>query len=585
LASFGDCVELVAGLSGADPERGIVLVDPRLRETSHPYAEVFRRVRALARRFRSQGVRQGQKVLVALPTEIDSVCSFLALIYVGAVPYSISSPLLGQDREAHRRQVLNLVGLHRVDRLLCCRDLGGIAGTSPEAPEEMALALPSPAPEELRDDRSVEPASVAPDDVAFVQFSSGSTSHPKGVQITHRNLLYNLGLVVENDRRTERSVTVSWLPLYHDMGLVGGLLSNLVLRNPLVLMDPMCFIARPVNWLAAISRWGGTVSPVPNFALDLCNDRVTEEQMREGAVRLGSLQYVYVGAEPVHARTVRRFEERFRRHGLAPGRLYPVYGMAETTLIVTAPAPDESLVTKEIEGVDVPSVGRPLGDFELQVRDEKGKALPAGRPGEICLRGSSLTPGYVPAQGPQAGSIRGGWLATGDLGLFDEDGRLYVTGRKKDLIICQGRNFHGHDIAACIEELPYVRRGRVFVFGVSVGQREEVVVMMAPPRKRAGESREGSPGPGGPSAWPRPLRVLVRALANLLRRPGGEDLSPDLETFRTRIRKLVLREFGLRIHEVLIVPRLPKTTSGKFERHRCLEIYHRHRGGPAGPGG
>jgi acyl-CoA synthetase (AMP-forming)/AMP-acid ligase II len=535
--AYRDLVGLIAGLEGAEPARGILLVDSRFQESFHSYADLFRRTRALARQFIAQGLLPGQRVVIPLATDMDAIASFLALVYLGAIPFSVTAPLIGQDREAHRRQLVRLINLHKVDRLFVSEDLAGIIGIYQEAPTAMALVATSPTAEDLADESPVAAAAVAKDDVAFVQFSSGSTSQPKGVRITHRGIVYNIGLIVSSDRRTAESVWVSWLPLYHDMGLVGGLLTNFVLKNPLVLMDPRCFVSRPVAWLQAISRHRGYVTAIPNFALDICTQRITDEQLEETPLDLSSFRYIYNGSEPVRPSSLRRFEAKFGPHGFVPGSIQPVYGMAEATLIISAPRLDEPEIVRRIEGMDVPSVGYPLGDFEVQIRDDDGARLPAERVGEIHIRGTSVTPGYLDTGGNVGGPLPGGWLATGDLGMLDPEGRLYITGRKKDLLIVQGRNFYGHDIAACIEEARGLRTGSVYVFSIDREGREAVIVMLALPKAEA-EADAGDP----------------RAL-------------------RAEIQTLVMREFGLAVHDVQVVSRIPKTTSGKIVRRLCQQMY------------
>ncbi len=523
---------LIESLASADPCRGIRLIDRGLRESFHPYPELYGRVLALSGRLHAAGARRGHRVLVALSTNLESITAFFALVRLGAVPFSVSSPLVSQDRAAHRRAIVKLARLYRIDHVLAMKDLEGVAAETGAAELDPARSG--------ADAVIPPPAAVSPDDLAFVQFSSGSTSRPKGVRITHRNLLDNLRLIVENDRRTADSVMVSWLPLYHDMGLVGGLLSNLVRHNTTVLMDPLCFLLRPINWLRAVSRHRGTLTAVPNFALDLCTDRITDEQLADEPLDLGSFRYVYNGAEPVRPESIRRFEQRFAPCGFVPGSIRPVYGMSEATLIISAPGfDDRERPVREIDGAPVPSVGRPLGDLEVRIVDERGAALGPGRVGEIRVRGTSITPGYLDAGGGPAGPTPDGWLPTGDLGLLDAAGRLYIAGRKNDLIIHQGRNYYAHDIAARIAELPGVRKGKVFVFGVEHEERERVVVMTAPPRRAR----------------------------------GG-----DAEEFKTAIRRFVLREFGLPVHDVHLVGQMPKTTSGKVARHRCVDIYRRHLG-------
>jgi acyl-CoA synthetase (AMP-forming)/AMP-acid ligase II len=539
-------VDLIEGLQHSDPTKGILLVNSRFQESFHSYADLFRRTQALAGEFRAQGIRQGQRVLTLLGTDIDAIGSFLALVRLGAVPLSVPAPLIGQDREAYRRQIVRLICLHRVDRLVVSEELAGIAGAYAEAPGEMALRFRAPTVEEAAAAGSVEPAAVAPEDIAFVQFSSGSTSNPKGVKITHRSLLHNIGVILDNDLRTPDSVFVSWLPLYHDMGFVGGLLTNFVHRNALVLMHPRCFVARPIVWLEAITRHRATVTAIPNFALDVCTERVTEEQLRERVLDLSTLRYIYNGSEPVRVASIRRFEEKFVRHGFVPGSIYPVYGMAEATLIITAPHRDEPEIVRRIEGMEVPSVGYPLGDFEVQIRDDDGVLLGREHIGEIHVRGTSVTPGYLEGAGASHDVIRDGWLATGDLGLVDQESRLYITGRKKDLLIVQGRNFYGHDIAACVEEGLGLRAGSAYVFSIDREGQEAVIVMLALPKPSEDEAMEG----------------------------GGR----AVERFRVDVQELVHREFGIAVHDVHLVPRIPKTTSGKIIRHVCQQMYLQSKG-------
>ncbi len=541
--SYRDGIDLIGSLQDADPAKGILLVNSRFQESFHPYTDLFRRTRALARQFRTQGVRRGHRVLTPLATDIDAIASFLALVYVGAVPFSVPSPLIGQDREAYRRHMIRLIQVHKVDRLIDSEDLAGIAGVHAEAPAGMALGARSPTAGEMDDATPVEPAAIEPDDVVFVQFSSGSTSWPKGVRIAHRGLLHNLGLIVENDRRTRDSVWVSWLPLYHDMGLVGGLLTNFVLKNALVLMHPRCFITRPIAWLVAITRHRGTVTAIPNFALDICTERITEEQLRDQPLDLGTFRYIYDGSEPVRVSSIRRFEKKFERFGFVPGSVYPVYGMAEATLIISAPRFEAPEVVRRIDGMEVPSVGYPLGDFELQIRDDDGGVLGPEQVGEIHIRGASVTPGYLEAGGGAPCPIRDGWLATGDLGSLDREGRLYITGRKKDLLIIRGRNFYGHDIAACIEEGLRLRTGSVYVFSIDHEDQEVVIVMMAVPKAGGDETGDRS------------------------------ERATDLDRLRGDVLRIVHDEFGLAVHDVHWVQRIPKTTSGKIVRHVCQQMY------------
>lgn len=518
-------VQLVGTLENARDDRGIYLIGPGFDETFHSYNEIHRRVLQAAGRFNEQGVRPGQRVLLALDAEIETICAFLALIYMGAVPFSVPPPLMGQDRDVHRRRIGDLVDGFNVEHVLSTRTLSGVS-------EDRMLDGRSEGPS-----AGTPPAhTVEPDDVAIVQFSSGTTANPKGVQITHRNLVYNTNLFVENDRRTEDSVWVSWLPLCHDMGLVGGLLTNFLCRNTLVLMHPRCFVARPISWLDAVSRHRGTVTATPNFGLDMCTNKITDQQLEEHAIDLGTFRYIYNGSEPVRAVTMRRFVEKFEKFGFVPDSIRPGYGMAEATLMISISGYEEGVVTRWIDGTEVPAVGYPCGDFEIRIRNDEGADLETDRVGEIWIRGTSVTPGYLGMPGEPTGVIRDGWLATGDLGLLDEGGRLFITGRKKDLIIYHGRNFYGHEIAARICELPFIKAGKVHVFGTEVDGREEIVVMMVAPEP-------------------------------------GQAFADDPAGYQNEVRRLVMREFGIAVHDFCIVPEILKTTSGKVARHRCEEVY------------
>ncbi len=517
--------------------RGIVFVDRTFRLHSCTYADLARGVAAAKRFFRGRGVRPGDRVLLSMGTEPAMVRAFLGLLHLGAIPFSVAPPLMGQDAGAYEARLVRLARAYRVGAVLETGPLRGLASKIGTA----TVALPRP-PQETDAPpvpSLLEPLSRRGDEVAFVQFSSGSTSDPKGVPITFANLLDNLQLIVQNDRRRADSVMVSWLPLYHDMGLVGGLFSNFVRGNAAVLLDPLGFIARPVSWLRALSRAGGTLSPIPNFALDLCTDRIPDPQLEEERLDLSTVEYVYNGSEPVRLRSIERFEQRFGPFGLRRGCIYPVYGMSEATLIVTAPAYGEPVVTREIEGRRFPAVGFPLGDFDVRICDEQGRALQAGRVGELWLRGSSVTPGYWDPAGRFSGRTPEGWLPSGDLGTRDEAGRVYITGRKKDLILHRGRNFYGHDIAGEIEVLPWVRKGKTYVFSVDLEGEERVVVLLGYPREAGRDSAGGRP----------------------------------LADYAEEIRAFVFRRFGLPVHDVRFVSRLPKTTSGKVARHLCERLY------------
>lgn len=569
---FSTLVELLEGMQDIHPDRGIRLVSPHFREAYYPYRELYRRVLFHADHLLRQDIEAGQKVVVPLTTDVDVIGSFLALVWIGAVPVSVSGQLAGQDRSAYVRQVFSLRERFGFDRVLVDRALGT------ELADDVGfdpLLTADPYPPELDPDRTaprVPAAPARPDDLAFIQFSSGSTGDPKGVQITHRNLCTNLKLIVNNDGRSERDVGLIWLPLYHDMGLVGGFLSNLVHHNTLVLLNPVCFLMKPVTWLDYASRYRCTISAGPNFAFDMCNTRVRDSHLEARKPDLGSLAYIYNGSEPINPDVVERFYERFEPYGLRRGVVHPVYGMAEATLIVTAAPRGADILVRAVDGQRVVCVGRPLGDFEVRIADEAGRELPPDVAGEIVVRGSSVTPGYYANPEENGERFRDGWFRTGDLGLLDGEGRLFVTGRIKDLIIVNGRNYYAHDIAAKIEELPFVRRGKTHVFGYNLAGREQVIVMTVPEtsmstgvRAKLDELKRFLTTE--PGSWL--LKRLGKRLEEFVRTMNPQ----DTELLKEAVKQYLLREFGLPIHDVFLVPKIPRTSSGKVRRHECEAMY------------
>jgi len=354
---------------------------------------------------------------------------------------------------------------------------------------------PAFAPTGLRRGRaSTERPSL--DDVAFVQFTSGSVSSPKGVAITHANLAANIDAIngPAGLATTDTDVAVSWLPLNHDMGLVGMALGALYVARPCVLMRPHLFVRRPVEWLRAIAKYRGTVSFAPNFAFDLCVRRVKDLD----GLDLSSWRVAGCGAEPIHAPTLLAFAEKFAPAGFRETALLPSYGLAEHVLAATFSPLQRPLQIDRVSRDDLlerriaaptrdgdasialVSCGRPFPDHELQIVDEGGHALPERRVGEIVLRGPSVMRGYYNAEALTAETLRDGRLWTGDLGYLS-DGELFVCGRAKDIIIVNGRKYHPQDLEWIVDEVSGVRRGRVVAFAVSEpGVPDRVVVVVEP---------------------------------------------------------------------------------------------------------
>jgi len=280
-------------------------------------------------------------------------------------------------------------------------------------------------------------------------------------------------------------VCVSWLPMYHDMGLIGTMMGAFLSRTELVLIPPTDFLRRPALWLEMIGKYRATVSVAPQFAYTLCVRKVDPATLPD--VDLSTLRVLLNGAEPIDARGVAAFQRRFRALGLGPGVVTPCYGLAEGTLAASMRSPGERMRTIPLPvdpdadtGVSkIVCVGQPINDTEIRIRSPRGTWLADGRIGEICLRGPAVTTGYLGAEGRQLATDGDGWLATGDLGFLDA-GELFVTGRLKDLIIMGGRNVYPQDIEAAAAEVPGLRPGRIVAFGVTEpGRATEVLVLLA----------------------------------------------------------------------------------------------------------
>ena len=327
--------------------------------------------------------------------------------------------------------------------------------------------------------------------MALIQFSSGTTHDPKPVALTHANLLSNLASIDRYllDEGAPKLVGVTWLPLYHDMGLIGNLLSAFYFPARLVLLPPELFVAVPGAWLRAISRHRGTVTAAPNFAFGLCLKRIRDEEL--DGVDLSSWRVSLNGAEAVSAAVQRRFYERFARWGLRASALTPCYGMAEASLGVTFKPAGTSFRTLGVDadklaldGIVAPglkelvSVGRPLAGVEVEIRDAAGVSLPPGRVGHIFVRGPSVMAGYFGRTDLTDQAIHDGWLDSGDLG-FIQDGELFVCGRHKDVIVVRGANHAPEEFEAALELLPGVRTGCAVAVGfVPEGEEDEALAML-----------------------------------------------------------------------------------------------------------
>ncbi|MBT2491905.1 fatty acyl-AMP ligase [Streptomyces sp. ISL-96] len=503
-------------------------------EEALSYAELDRAARSVAQWLRPR-TAPGQRALLSFHPGTGFIRAFLGCLYAGVIPVPV--PAQGghrrQDSRAHGIEADSGAGLILDDALL----------------EEAAAA----------DLLGWTPPAVMPRMPAFLQYTSGSTSDPKGVIVSHAALVHNIGLMSRSHGWQAGQTWCSWLPAYHDMGLIAMMLTPLYLGGTAVLMPPTEFLKRPVSWLRLIDRTGAAISCAPNFAYELCARQATDEQIAE--LDLSRWTHACNGAEPVDAATLERFAERFAPAGFRPEALLPGYGLAESTLFVTGTRVETPPVVTEVDAAALAAgrveragrqgSGQPLVSSgiirELEVRivdPETSRVLPDHEIGEIWIRGDSLAEGYwgrpeetARTFGATAEGHGGGFLRTGDLGALS-DGELYVTGRIKEMIIVHGRNLYPHDIerelTALDEEFGTLPAA---AFAVPDGPHEEIVVVQE-----------------------------LRA-----RRREGSELSRLATGARTRL----AQRLGVRVGAVQFVRvgEVRRTTSGKIQRTLMRELY------------
>ncbi|WP_405487353.1 fatty acyl-AMP ligase [Streptomyces sp. NBC_00096] len=526
------------------------------------YAELDRRVRAVAAELRSRCAPLSRAALVC-PQGPQYVTAFLACLYAGvvAVPLCEADSVWGADR-------LSSVLPHAGVRVVLTDEAGEADVRRLLADDPRLAGYEVIRTDEVPDERSGggQPVDLLPGTVAYLQYTSGSTSAPRGVQITHGNIARAVAQVNAAFRVDRLSVAVSWLPLYHDLGLMLGVLGPLGAGATCVLMGPTDFVRRPLTYLRAIDRWRGTITSGPCFNLDLCVNRVRGADLDD--LDLSSLRVLGNGGEQVRASTLRRFSEHFARCGFHPEAHTPSYGLAEATLVVTAAPVDEEprvlpcdrealarghavaadTCTAPEQVVELVSCGVPV-DQRVCVTDPAGHVLPDRRVGEIWTCGGNVSPGYAGgATGtgtfhdrPRDAGVDsdGAWLRTGDLG-FLTDGHMYVTGRVKDVVIINGRNHWPNDLEATVgDAVPAFRPNRISAFRFDVTGRERLVMVA--------------------EVDPRAVR----------------DAELTDTSVEHAVRTALMVKHGVELHELVPVQpgSLPLTSSGKLRRSACREAY------------
>jgi acyl-CoA synthetase (AMP-forming)/AMP-acid ligase II/aryl carrier-like protein len=546
-ASLLDILEANRGV-----ERAVTYIDGENSERRVPYGDVYTRALGILYHLQAMGAQRGDKMIIFLSSNEQFLDGFWAAVCGGIVPV----PLAVGISDEHRHKLLRVA--RKLGRPILYTDsrnlerLEALAAQVGETAVFSELKSRSFLVESITDiSRPGKLYRPSPDDLAFIQYSSGSTSEPKGVMLTHANLVANIQGATAVGKYNDQDVTLSWMPLTHDMGLIGFYLMQFTNRVHIHLMPTELFVRRPLLWLQMASKKRVTITCSPNFGyrhfLKVLGDR-----RLEGA-DLSAIRQIYNGAEPISVALCNEFMSALAYTGLRRHAMYPVYGLAEASLAVTFPEPGQDYrwvrvnrhnlgVGAQVElnpadardALELMCVGRPVPSIELRIADEARGALPGGQVGHILIRGASVTRGYF--GDPEATALAidaDGWVDTGDLGFLHE-GALYIAGRSKEIIFVNGQNYYPYDLENIAQRAPGLDLNKLVAAGVAKpgSQGEELVVF-----------------------------VLHRGSM------------PDFLPTAAAVQRLINEHTGLEVAQVIPTKRIPKTTSGKVQRHLLEEAY------------
>jgi fatty-acyl-CoA synthase len=546
-------IDAIARLEEIPAERGFTFIQPDGGERFVAFRDLAREVRWRGRQLLAGGLARGDRLALIIPQPDEFVLTFLGAVSVGVLPVPLYPPLALGRLDTY---------LESTARVLETADCRALVTTAQVEKVLWALHAKVPSLRELTTVEKVaarepaeggvlEPGDVTPADPVFLQFTSGSTAAPKGVVVTQGSLVANGRAIIGDGLGIDlsRDKGVSWLPLYHDMGLIGFVLAPVLVGIPVVFIPTLQFVKRPTLWMDVIHRHRGTMTFAPNFAFARVTKRSTDADLARWD--LSCLKVVGCGAEPIHAGTMRAFVDKMAPAGLKPESLLPCYGMAEATLAMTFVGLDERLRIDAIDAdacyeegraapanggqrLELVSCGRPFPGHEIGVFGDDGRRLGEREIGEIRFRGPSVAGGYFRnPEATRAAFGADGWLRTGDLGYL-AGGELYISGRKKDILIIHGRNYYPQAIEWLAEDVEGVRKGNVVAFSVPGADTEEVV-------------------------------IVAETTATPEARPA----------IATKVRIHLNQALSLAVADVVLigVGELPKTSSGKVQRRKTREQY------------
>ena len=536
------------------------LIDGEYDEVTMTYEDLDRRSRSIAALLQSSA-KVGDRALLIFPPGLDFVAAFFGCLYAKIIAIPAYPPHPARP-ERNLPSILRIATDAKPAVALLTSSLLDVIKSQKEISDEFGniklLATDSKGIDDLADEW--KHAEIGGNDIAFLQYTSGSTTIPKGVIVSHGNLIHNLGFIEESFGLTSKSHTVFWLPPYHDMGLIGGILQSLYTGYPVTLFPHLIFLQRPIRWLQAISRFHATCSGGPNFAYDLCTRKVKPEQREQ--IDLSHWEVAFNGAEPIYHKSLDQFADYFAPCGFKREAFLPCYGLAEATLMVVGAPKARSPLIKNLinSGLEqnqvivspekredtrtLVSCGKNIPDHKIRIVNAKTLALcPANEVGEIWVSGPSVANGYwnKPFETEStfgamlSNNKEGPFLRTGDFGFLHE-GELYITGRLKNLIISQGKNHYPHDIERTVEgSHPAIRPAGSAVFSICKSGTEQIIIIVELKQKLVVKAEE-----------------VIKA-----------------------IRQAVSLNHELHVNDIRLsnAGGIPKTTSGKTRHFLCKEYY------------
>ncbi|MEQ9495525.1 MAG: AMP-binding protein [Deltaproteobacteria bacterium] len=526
----------------ARSDQGIVIAATDGHEERRTYGEIYEGARRRAEALRRRGLERGDAVIVVLDTSFELVEMLFGVMLAGGAVAPAYPPVAMARLDDYRRLLDHVAQVTSARFVVTDATIGAAIGE--RAWCDVATITAEPGVDQ----------DPSPDDIGLIQCTSGSTSLPKPAVLLQRNLMANCRALAERTQVGPTDTAVTWLPLYHDFGLIGALFQALFGPAEHVLMSPARFIQEPAAWWRAVSSHRATITTAPSFAFGLSTRRVDDDVL--DALDLGALRLVVSGGEPIQPEVIRAFYDRFARTSLDPASFCSAYGLAECCVGVSLGHPSDGLrvqrirrdalqdaahpraveATEAADAVEVVSVGAPLTGNVVTVRDPNGVELEPRSVGEIMVRSPSVMAGYLGDPSSTHEVIHEGELRTGDLGYFDEQGELFVIGRSKHVLIVRGRNFYAEDIEATVESLPGVRKGNAYALS-------------------AFDDRRGADA----------LTIAVET------RLSDPDERRELER---GITQTVLRHVGVAVQRVVLAAphTLPKTSSGKKQRAHCRAL-------------